>query len=303
MISTFPLHLVGTFCIYISATTIHLGRCLHELQSLTTSVQFQCDYISSWTGLQLLTTMDVPSPRTPPAPPPVQRLGSQSQSSLKTKIWNWFGRIKHALTVPPRPASLRSLWIESAASSPEPSWLQSGGNSRTSCINLWHLTAATDFRLRYSVQQIEDLFEWMGQRLQDISKAGKDTAHRLARVESLVGLLDDTLACCEVQCQRLLFEKRKDTAAKTMPSKKSAPSRSSAAKPRVRKKFAIKSAQKLQRRRDDRRLQEIEDSIDKLTDRVQRLLRVARNTEKILKTNGCMADNANLSEQSDSELD
>ena len=137
-----------------------------------------------------------------------------------------------------------------------------------------------------------------------MSKAGRDTAHRLARLESLVGLLDDTLACCELQCQRLLFEKRKDAAAKPMPSKTSAPSRSkSAAKPRVKKKFAIKSSHSFQRKRDAKRLQELEDSIDKLTDRVHRLLKVARNTEKILKANGCMLENASLSEQSDSELD
>ena len=266
---------------------------------------------SSWTGssrLQhsdiIIQAMDVPSPRTPPVPPPVQRLGSQTFASLKTKIWNWCGRIKHALTLPPRPSSLQSLWIESTPSSPEPSWLQSGGNSRTSCINLWNLTAAVDFRLRYSVQQIEALFDWTTQRLHDISKAGRDTAHRLARLESLVGLLDDTLACCELQCQRMLFEKRKDAAAKPMPSKTSAPSRStSVRKPQLKKKFAIKSSQSFQRKKDAKRLQELEDSIDKLTDRVHRLLKVARNTEKILKANGCMLENASLSEQSDSELD
>ena len=248
--------------------------------------------------------MDVPSPRTPPVPPPVQRLGSQPFASLKTKIWNWCGRIKHALTLPPRPSSLQSLWIESAAPSPEPSWLSSGGTPRTSCTNLWHLMAATDFRLRYSVQQIEDLFEWTFQRLQDMSKAGRETAHRLARLESLVGLLDDSLACCEVQCQRLLFEKRNNAAAKPMPSKTSAPSRStSVKKPQVKKKFAIRSSQSFQRKKDAKRLQELEDSIDKLTDRVHRLLKVARNTEKILKANGCMLENASLSEQSDSELD
>ena len=252
----------------------------------------------------LTTAMEVPSPRTPPAPPPVQRLGSQTFTSLKNKIWGWFGRIKHALSLPPRPPSLQSLWIESTPSSPEPSWLQSGGNSRTSCINLWNMTAAVDFRLRYSMQQVEDLFAWMIQQLQTISKAGRDTAHRLARLEALVGLLDDTLACCELQCQRLLFEKRKDATAKPMPSKTSAPSRSSSVKkPQLKKKFAIKSSRNYQRKKDAKRIQELEDTIDKLTDRVRRLLKVARNTEKVLKANGCMADNASLSEQSDSEMD
>ena len=245
----------------------------------------------------------IPSPKTPPLPPPIQRLGSQTLSSIKNRIWNWCSRVKSLLTLPDRPPSLQSLWSESTSPNPEPSWLSTGGSARQSCVRLWRFISDTDFRLRYTTQQIEDLFTWTISRLHDLGKAGRETAHRLAKLESLVALLDEALACAEMQCQKLLFERRDRVAAKSRPSKTSKTRQSKGSKPRIKKRFAVNSSRAHHQKTFGKKLQELEDSVDKLNDRVRRLMKIARNTENILKQNGCMAEDMPLDASSDSELD
>ena len=111
-----------------------------------------------------------------------------------------------AFTLPSLPLSLSEIYSEATSSFSMPSWLQTGGNARTSCQKLYELTQGLDFRLRFSINQIAENFSWVRSQLWTISQSIRDLLRHLAKLEILIAVLDSSLERLEQQVHQLLFQ-------------------------------------------------------------------------------------------------
>ena len=111
-----------------------------------------------------------------------------------------------AFTLPSLPLSLSEIYSEATSSFAMPSWLQTGGNARTSCQKLYELSQGLDFRLRFSINQIAENFSWVRSQLWTISQSIRDLLRHLAKLEILIAVLDSSLERLEQQVHQVLFQ-------------------------------------------------------------------------------------------------
>lgn len=136
-------------------------------------------------------------------------------------------------------------------------------------------------------------------------------AKRLSQLEEVVVLIDIALQQAEQQVRQLLFQPMEKAAPKNRPGapdkkpEKKPTSNSSSARPK-RQKGAKKSGGSKKSLADDStedRLLALEGEIENMSDRISRLLRITRKTEK-LRAGGLLPDREALSNHtSDSDMD
>ena len=88
----------------------------------------------------------VPSPCTPPNPPGMPRLGNQTLEQKRNHVWGWYATMCAAFTLPSLPSSLSEIYSEATSSFKMPSWLQTGGNARTSCQKLYGFSPQVQYQ-------------------------------------------------------------------------------------------------------------------------------------------------------------
>ena len=269
----------------------------------------------------------VSAPCTPPNPPGMPRLGNQTLEQKRNQVWGWFATMCAAFTLPLLPLSLTEIYSEATSSCSMPSWLQTGGSARSSCQKLYELIQGLDFRLRFSINQIADNFSWVRSQLRAISQAIRDLLRHLAKLEILIAVLDSSLDRLEQQVHQLLFQPmqaRIKPKAKPRGSADKAPSkkRPSTFKQRVASRKKTKEMEALLLRleyleqRDAQHdilgrkfkafaasLHEVEDQLDKQGIKIRRLNQICRNSERLLRQNGLLAEGEDMSKTSSSEME
>jgi len=255
------------------------------------------------------------------------RLGNQTLEQKRSHVWGGYATMCAAFTLPSLPLSLSEIYSEATSSFAMPSWLQSGGNARTSCQKLYELSQGLDFRLRFSINQIAENFSCVRSQLWTISQSIRDLLRHLAKLEILIAVLDSSLERLEQQVHQLLFQpmqarikpkaKPRGSTDK-MPSKK----RTSSFRQRVASKKKSKELETIMVRleyleqRDAQHdvlgrkfkafaasLHEVEDQLDKQGIKVRRLNQICRNSERLLRQNGLLAEGEDMSKTSSSEME
>ena len=202
-----------------------------------------------------------------------------------------------------------------------PDWLQSTGTAKSSCQRIWRMVTDLDFQTRYALGQAQELIQWLFKQVQVLADSLKEVANRVARLEVLVYVLDQALASAEHQ---LLFRPQQSQIhPKPKPTKPSSSAPSPVRKNQKRqadlktKKSGLRKLKELDARLKNfdtaavldkihqlsAKVDELEDQLEKCTDKIQRLQKCSRNTERALRTNGLLLGGDFLSRSSESELD
>ena len=185
----------------------------------------------------------------------------------------------------------------------------SAGNAKQSCQTSRRFINAADFQTRYMAQQSQFHLRQVMQRVNGLTSV-PGLAKRLSQLEVVV-LIDIALQQAEQQVRQLLFQPMGKAAPKNRPGapdkkpEKKPTSNSSSARPK-RQKGAKKSGGSKKSLADDStedRLLALEGEIENMSDRISRLLRITRKTEK-LRAGGLLPDREALSNHtSDSDMD
>jgi len=282
---------------------------------------------SSMEHLEPLPPPAVPPPRTPPCPPGLSRLGNSSIQQVTAKAW----RFCHSTTekffkLVVLPVHWGELLCGSTPAVTMPQWLETGGSARASCQHLFRSVSGIDFQLHYLSCQVIENFRWIHSQMQKITDGCFEVTNRLAQVEILVFNLDALLEGIQEQ---LRWMPQKGVLPKSQPKAKTQRPRPSSVLPpqrntfrrRVQKSFLKKvrthesrlhavelssaNMEKTLRRNKQlsKKVQELEDQLEKQGARLARLMKAARNTERCLRENGLIRDDQRLSQSSDSELE
>ena len=269
----------------------------------------------------------IPPPRTPPCPPGLSRLGDATIQQVTAKAW----RFCHSTTekifkLLVLPAHWGELLCSTTPAVTIPQWLDTGGSARASCQRLFRTVSSIDFQLHYLSCQVIENFRWIHSQLQKITDGCTEVTHRLSQVEILVFNLDALLEAIQEQIRWI---PQKGVLPKSLPKAKTQRPRPSSVLPpkrnsfrrKVQKSFLKKvrthesrlqsvesscsNIEKTLRRNKQlsKRVQELEDQLEKQSIRVARLMKAARNTEKCLRENGLLRDDQRLSDSSGSEME
>ena len=254
------------------------------------------------------------------------RLGNQTLEQKRSHVWGWYATMCAAFTLPSLPSSLSEIYSEATSSFKMPSWLQTGGNARTSCQKLYELYQGLDFRLRFSANQIAENFIWVRSQLYNLSQSIRDLLRHLAKLEILIAVLDASLERLEQQVHQLLFQpmqariramaKPRGSGDKVVSKKRSSFRQRVAYKKKSKELASIKARLEYLEQRDDQHdilgrkfkafaasLHEVEDQLEKQGIKVRRLNQISRNTERVLRQNGLLAEGEDMSKTSSSEME
>ena len=269
----------------------------------------------------------IPPPRTPPCPPGLSRLGNSRVEQVTAKAWRWCNKTTETFfKLLLLPAHWGDLLCSTTPAVTIPQWLETGGSARASCQHLFRSVSSMDFQLHYLSCQVVDNFRWIHSQLQKITDGCYEVTHRLAQVEILVFNLDALLEGIQEQ---LRWMPQKGVLPKSQPKAKAQRPRPSSVLPqqrntfkrRVQKSFLKKvrthesrlqsvesssvNIEKTLRRNKQlsKKVQELEDQLEKQSTRLARLMKAARNTERCLRENGLLRDDQRLSQSSESELE
>ena len=269
----------------------------------------------------------IPPPRTPPCPPGLSRLGNSTVEQVTAKAWRWCNKTTETFfKLLLLPAHWGDLLCSTTPAVTIPQWLETGGSARASCQHLFRSVSSMDFQLHYLSCQVVDNFRWIHSQLQKITDGCYEVTHRLAQVEILVFNLDALLEGIQEQ---LRWMPQKGVLPKSQPKAKAQRPRPSSVLPQQRntfKRWVQKSFLKKVRTHESRlqsvessfvniektlrrnkqlskKVQELEDQLEKQSTRLARLMKAARNTERCLRENGLLRDDQRLSQSSESELE
>ena len=268
---------------------------------------------------------NIPLPRTPPSPPGLNRMGSQTVEQVTSKAWRWFNTTSSFFKLIMFPVHLHDLLCSTTPTVVLPKWLESGGSAKTSCQNLFRSLTNLDFQLLYLTGQISETMKWVQSQLQRLADGCHELALRLTKLEILVFNLDSVIESLQDQIRWL---PQRDVRPKSQPKQRARPKPSSILPPahnsfrkRVQRSFMkrvrthesrIKSIEenstnfeKSSKRTKQmaKRIQELEDQLEKSTHRMSRLMVSMRNAEKCLRENGLLRDDQHLSQSSSSEME
>ena len=231
---------------------------------------------------------------------PVTRCGSINPQTIRNRIWNFVAGVQSVIKNLLPVVQEDDLYSPTCPpSGPAPWGIQS--RIREVVQMVWELISDLDFRLRYGFQMIEQSLASVTIRCNELGGTLLTVARRVARLEELVLLLDQTLSLTENQTHQLLFSRQGP------PKAKSRPGSSAASRPlkRLRAAEAKAAAKRATEARNTAKLKarvrELEDLLDKTCNRVSRLMVICRNLEKRLREQSII--DGNLSERSDSDMD
>jgi hypothetical protein len=247
-----------------------------------------------------------------------------------SKAWKWCNKTTAAFfKLLILPTYLNDLQCSTTPPVTIPGWLESGGSARASCQHLFRSMTNIDFQLHYPSGQLADYFRHIQSQMQKIADGGHELALRLTQVEILVFNLDSLIESIQEQIR---WMPQKNVRPKSQPKAHSRP-RPTSVLPSKRNSFrrkmqksATKSFLKKVRTHEDRllevetslmnfektikrnkqlvkKVQELEDQLEKQGARMARLMKATRNTERSLRENGLLRDNQRLSDTSESELE
>lgn len=277
-------------------------------------------------GFDPLPPPAIPPPRTPPCPPGLSRLGNTTLEQAASKAWRWCNKTAAAFfKLLILPAYLNDLLCSTTPPVVIPGWLESGGSARASCQHLFRSLINIDFQLHYLSGQLADHFRWIQSQLQKLADGGHELALRLTQVEILVFNLD---ALIEGLQEQIRWMPQKNVRPKSQPKAHSRPrptsvmpSKRNTFKRKMQRSFLKKvrthegrlksvetsftDIEKTIRRNKQlvKKVQELEDQLEKQSTRIARLMKAARNTERCLRENGLLRDDERLSDSSGSELE
>ena len=240
--------------------------------------------------------------------PPVDRLGNQPLQNAKNAIWNFISRLTTVFRVMLPHIEEDSLFSESTPPTPSPPW-HSGDSVKSILVVLWQFIDRTDFRIRYAFGLLESNLRAITQRVNLTANWLMRLARRVGRAEELLLLLDRSLALLEEQVHQLLFQMPKGGAEpKSRPgsgkTSSSSHKRPSGRLSRLQRIAATKSAKRKSTRNDEKiqdKLLQMESEIDKMAERISRLMKQMRNLEKALRGHHLL--DGPLSESEPSEMD
>ena len=246
---------------------------------------------------------------------------------VTAKAWRWCNKTTETFfKLLLLPAHWGDLLCSTTPAVTIPQWLETGGSARASCQHLFRSVSSMDFQLHYLSCQVVDNFRWIHSQLQKITDGCYEVTHRLAQVEILVFNLDALLEGIQEQ---LRWMPQKGVLPKSQPKAKAQRPRPSSVLPqqrntfkrRVQKSFLKKvrthesrlqsvesssvNIEKTLRRNKQlsKKVQELEDQLEKQSTRLARLMKAARNTERCPRENGLLRDDQRLSQSSESELE
>ena len=247
--------------------------------------------------------------------PPVDRLGNQSAQNVKNVIWNFISRLTTVFRVMLPQIEEDSLFSESTPPSPSPPW-HSGDSVKSILVVLWQCIDRTDFRIRYAFGLLESNLRAITQRINLTTNWLMRLARRVGRAEELLLLLDRSLALVEEQVHQILFQmpkggaepKSRPGSGKTSKTSSSSQKRPSGRLSKLQRIAATKSAKRKSAAataKNDEKLQDrllqMESEIDKMAERISRLMKQMRNLEKALRGHHLL--DGPLSESEPSEMD
>ena len=270
----------------------------------------------------------IPPPRTPPCPPGLSRLGNSTVEQVTAKAWRWCNKTTEAFfKLLLLPAHWGDLLCSTTPSVTIPQWLETGGSARASCQHLFRSVTSVDFQLHYLSGQVVENFRWIQSQLQKITDGCYEVTHRLTQVEILVFNLDALLEGIQEQIRWMpqkgvLPKSQPKTKAHSRPRPSSVlPQKRNTFRRRIQKSFlkkvrthegrlqslessAVNIEKTLRRNKQlSKKVQELEDQLEKQSTRIARLMKAARNTEKCLRENGLLRDDQRLSDSSGSEME
>ena len=240
--------------------------------------------------------------------PPVDRLGNQPAQNVKNVIWNFISRLTTVFRVMLPHIEEDSLFSESTPPTPSPPW-HSGDSVKSILVVLWQCIDRTDFRIRYAFGLLESNLRAITQRINLTTNWLMRLARRVGRAEELLLLLDRSLALVEEQVHQILFQMPKGGAEpKSRPgsgkTSSSSHKRPSGRLSKLQRIAATKSAKRKSTKNDEKiqdRLLQMESEIDKMAERISRLMKQMRNLEKALRGHHLL--DGPLSESEPSEMD
>ena len=270
----------------------------------------------------------IPPPRTPPCPPGLSRLGTATVEQATSKTWRWFNKTTKAFfQLLLLPAHLHDLLCSTTPTVAIPKWLETGGSARASCQHLFRSVSNIDFQLHYFTGQVAENFKWIQSQLQRLADGGHELTLRLTQLEILTFNLD---ALIEGLQEQIRWMPQKDVRPKSQPKTKAhsrprpssvLPAKRNFFKRKMQRSFMKKvrthegrlqsvetsytNIEKTIRRNKqlNKKVQELEDQLDKQGIRLARLMKTVRNTERCLRENGLLRDDQRLSESSGSEIE